>query len=174
MEDIDVIRTLEAACDMSIHEIADTLFQAAKARIPHEDIKIKYWPQSPHLEVNPNGSWIDLYTYEDVTLQAGEYTIIPLGVAMKLPEGYEANFVPRSSTFKRYGVIQTNHFSVIDPTYCGDDDMWGYPVYATRPVCIPKGTRLCQFRINKVQPTIFFEEVEHLNAESRGGWGTSN
>ena len=138
-----------------------------------ETIKIKYWPGSPHLEVNPNGAWIDLYTYEDVVIQPGGFTLIPLGVAMKLPEGYEANFVPRSSTFKRWGVLQTNHYSVIDPTYCGDDDMWGYPVYATRDVVIPKDTRLCQFRINKVQPTIDFQEVVSLADISRGGFGTS-
>lgn len=137
-------------------------------------IKIQYWPGMPRLEVNPNGSWIDLYTREDVTLQAGEFAIIPLGVAMKLPEGYEANFVPRSSTFKRYKVLQTNAFSVIDPTYCGPSDEWGYPVYATFPVVIPKGTRLCQFRINKVQPHIIFDEVASLAAENRGGFGTSN
>lgn len=139
-----------------------------------ETIKIKYWPNSPHLTVNPNGAWIDLFTYEDVTLKEGDFALIPLGVAMKLPEGYEANFVPRSSTFKRWGTIQTNHFSVIDPTYCGDDDMWRYPVYATRTVVIPKGTRLCQFRINKVQPHIVFDEVESLGYPNRGGFGTSN
>lgn len=139
-----------------------------------ETIKIQYWPGMPHLEVNPNGSWIDLYTRKEVTLQAGEFAIIPLGVAMKLPKGYEANFVPRSSTFKRYKVLQTNAFSVIDPTYCGPDDEWGYPVYATFPVVIPKGTRLCQFRINKVQPHIIFDEVASLAAENRGGFGTSN
>lgn len=138
-----------------------------------ETIKIKYWPSSPHLEVNPNGSWIDLYTYVDITLQPGDFALIPLGVAMKLPEGYEANFVPRSSTFKRWGVLQTNHYSVIDPSYCGDEDMWLYPVYATRAVTIPKGTRLCQFRINQVQPQIIFDEVVSLGEESRGGIGTS-
>lgn len=138
-----------------------------------ETIKIKYWPGSPHLEVNPNGSWIDLYTYTDTTLHPGDFALIPLGVAMKLPEGYEANFVPRSSTFKRWGVLQTNHYSVIDPSYCGDEDMWLYPVYATRAVTIPKGTRLCQFRINQVQPQIIFDEVVSLGEESRGGFGTS-
>lgn len=138
-----------------------------------ETIQIKYWPNSPRLEINPDGSWIDLYTYEETALQEGDFKIIPLGVAMRLPEGYEANFVPRSSTFKRWGVIQTNHFSVIDPNYCGNDDMWGLPVFATRGVTIPKGTRLCQFRINKVQPVIKFEEVENLSDSSRGGFGTS-
>ena len=136
-------------------------------------IKIKYLPGSPHLTINSNGSWIDLYTYEDTVLQPGDFKIISLGVAMKLPEGYEANFVPRSSTFKRWGVLQTNGYSVIDPTYCGDSDIWGYPVYATRAVTIPKGTRLCQFRINKVQPAIRFEEVNNLTEDSRGGFGTS-
>ena len=138
-----------------------------------ETIQIKYWPNSPHLEINPDGSWIDLYTYKEAVLAKGDFKIIPLGVAMKLPEGYEANFVPRSSTFKRWGVIQTNHFSVIDPSYCGNDDMWGLPVFATRNVVIPAGTRLCQFRINKVQPVINFEEVENLSSDSRGGFGTS-
>lgn len=138
-----------------------------------ETIQIKYWPNSPHLEINPDGSWIDLYTYEETALQEGDFKIIPLGVAMKLPEGYEANFVPRSSTFKRWGVIQTNHFSIIDPSYCGNDDMWGLPVFATRNVVIPAGTRLCQFRINKVQPDINFKEVENLSSDSRGGFGTS-
>ena len=136
-------------------------------------IKIKYLPGSPHLTINSNGSWIDLYTYEDTVLQPGDFKIISLGVAMTLPEGYAANFVPRSSTFKRWGVLQTNCYSVIDPTYCGDSDIWGYPVYATRAVTIPKGTRLCQFRINKVQPAIRFEEVNNLTEDSRGGFGTS-
>lgn len=138
-----------------------------------ETIKIQYWPNSPHLSVNPNGSWIDLYCYEDTTLQEDEYTTIPLGVAMKLPDGYEAYLLPRSSTFKRWGVLQTNSEGLVDPTYCGPDDMWRYPVYATRPVTIPKGTRLCQFRINKVQPQIIFDEVVSLDDDSRGGFGTS-
>ena len=139
-----------------------------------ETIKIQYWPNSPHLSVNPNGSWIDLYCYEDTTLQEGEYATIPLGVAMKLPEGYEAYVIPRSSTFKRWGVLQSNSQGLIDPTYCGPEDMWRYPVYATRPITIPKGTRLCQFRINKVQPQIIFYEVVSLDGESRGGFGTRN
>lgn len=136
-------------------------------------ILVKYWPGSPTLEMTENGAWVDLYTYEDVTLQEGDFKLIPLGVAMKLPHGYEANFVPRSSTFKRWGIIQTNHFSVIDPTYCGDGDMWKLPVFATRSVTIPKGTRLCQFRINRVQPKLHFQPVEHLNDTNRGGFGTS-
>ncbi len=138
-----------------------------------EPIQVKYWPNSPHLTINTDGSWIDLYTYEETVLRTGQFKIIPLGVAMKLPEGYEANIVARSSTFKRWGVMQTNCFAVIDPTYCGDDDQWGYPVLATKDVTIPVGTRLCQFRINKVQPHVSFQEVASLSEESRGGFGTS-
>lgn len=138
-----------------------------------EPIQVKYWPNSPHLTINTDGSWIDLYTYEETVLRTGQFKIIPLGVAMKLPEGYEANIVARSSTFKRWGVMQTNCFAVIDPTYCGDDDQWGYPVLATKDVTIPAGTRLCQFRINKVQPHVSFQEVASLSEESRGGFGTS-
>lgn len=138
-----------------------------------ETIQIKYWPNSPHLTVNPDGSWIDLYTYEETVLRAGQFKIIPLGVAMKLPDGYEANIAPRSSTFKRWGILQPNSPSVIDPTYCGDSDQWGYPVVASKDVTIPKGTRLCQFRINKVQPEIIFQETKSLGGNSRGGFGTS-
>lgn len=138
-----------------------------------ETIQIKYRPGAAHLEMTEQGDWCDLYTYQDITLHIGEFTIIPLGFSAKLPEGYEANIVPRSSTFKRWGVIQTNHFAVIDESYCGNDDEWGYPVYATRNVTIPAGTRLCQFRINKKQPTLIFEEVEDLHEKSRGGFGSS-
>lgn len=74
----------------------------------NETIQIKYWPGSPRLTVNPNGSWIDLYTYEETVFRAWQFKIIPLGVAMKLPEGYEAKVVSRSSTFKRWGIMQTN------------------------------------------------------------------
>lgn len=138
-----------------------------------EIIDIKYWPDSPALEINKDGSWIDLYTYAETVLHKGDFCMIPLGVAMRLPVGYEANFVPRSSTFKRWGVIQTNHYSVIDPTYCGDNDMWHFPVFATRDITIPKGIRLCQFRINRVQPNIIFNTVDHLSERDRGGFGTS-
>lgn len=138
-----------------------------------ETIKIKYLPGAAHLEMIENGDWCDLYTYEDVTLHEGDFKIISLGFSAKLPEDYEANIVPRSSTFKRYGTIQANHYAVIDESYCGNDDIWGYPVYATRDITIPKGTRLCQFRINKKQPTLVFEEVKDLKDPSRGGWGSS-
>ena len=92
---------------------------------------------------------------------------------MELPKGYEAHVVPRSSTFKTWGILQTNSMAVIDESYCGDNDIWRYPVYVTRDTTIHKNDRICQFRIMKHQPTIEFEEVEHLEGEERGGFGSS-
>lgn len=137
-----------------------------------ETIQIKYLPGAPRLTKIQKGDWIDLYTYEDITLDAGDFTYVNCGVAMKLPEGYEAVMAARSSTFKRWGLIQTNGIGIIDNTYCGNDDIWMFPCYATRAITIPKGTRLCQFRIQQNQPEILFEEVSHLG-NNRGGLGSS-
>ena len=106
--------------------------------------------------------WIDLRAAEDVEMKAGEFRLIRLGVAMKLPEGYEAHIVPRSSTFKNFGVIQTNHMGVIDGSYCGNDDEWRFPAYAVRDTRICVNDRICQFRIMKNQPEIRFEQVDCL------------
>lgn len=117
--------------------------------------------------------WIDLRAAEDVEMKAGEFRLIRLGVAMKLPDGYEAHIVPRSSTFKSFGVIQTNHMGVIDGSYCGNDDEWRFPAYAIRDTQIHINDRICQFRIMKNQPVIQFEQVDHLDGENRGGFGTT-
>ena len=140
-----------------------------------EQIDIRYKPHAHELWVNENGSWIDLYVYEDTVIPAKTLKLIDLGVAMKLPAGYEAIVAPRSSTCKRYGLIQANSIGVIDPTYCGQDDWWKWPAYnlGTRDIIIPAGTRLCQFRILKTQPRIFFNRVVNLTDPSRGGFGTS-
>lgn len=139
-------------------------------------IKIKYTnPELIHLE-NINGDlsdWIDLRAAEEVVLKKGEFKLISLGVCMELPEGYEAHIVPRSSTFKNFGIIQTNHQAVIDNSYCGDSDIWRYPAYALRDTEIHVNDRICQFRIIKKQPQILFKEVEHLGNEDRGGIGSS-
>lgn len=137
-------------------------------------IKIKYFDQEidkiKKLEV---GDWIDLRAAKTVELKKDEFTLIPLGVGMKLPEGYEANVVPRSSTFKNFGIIQTNHFGVIDESYGGDQDQWFFPAYALRDTTIQKNDRICQFRINKKMPEVEFEEVDHLDEVSRGGHGST-
>lgn len=140
-----------------------------------ETIRIKYF--SDEIErlryIDGKSDWIDLRASERVELKKGEYKLIPLGVAMQLPEGYEAHVVPRSSTFKTYGVIQTNSCGVIDGSYCGDEDIWKMPVYATRDTVIEKNDRICQFRIMKNQPKILFEETEKLNNQNRGGFGST-
>lgn len=138
-----------------------------------ETIKIKYHNGIRPLEILDNGDWIDLRAAEDVNLEKGDFRLISLGVSMKLPEGYEAHIVPRSSTFKHWGIIQANHIGVIDNSYCGDNDIWKFPAIATRDAVIYKNDRICQFRIMKKQPCVRFDTVEHLNGPDRGGFGSS-
>lgn len=138
-----------------------------------EIIKIKYYNDIRPLEILDNGDWIDLRAAEDVNLEKGDFRLISLGVSMKLPDGYEAHIVPRSSTFKHWGIIQANHMGVIDNSYCGDNDIWKFPAIATRDAVIYKNDRICQFRIMKKQPCVRFDTVEHLNGPDRGGFGSS-
>lgn len=139
------------------------------------NIKIKYFDdEMPRLElVEGKSDWFDLRAAERVELKAGESALIPLGVAMELPSGYEAHVVPRSSTFKKWGIIQTNHMGVIDCSYSGDHDQWHMPVLATRDTVVEKFDRICQFRIIENQPLVRFEEVEHLRGVDRGGFGST-
>jgi len=123
--------------------------------------------------IDGRSDWIDLRCAEEVTLKAGEMKLIRLGVAMKLPKGYEAYVVARSSTFRNFGILQANAFGIIDASYCGDNDEWCFPAYATRDVTVHVNDRICQFRIQKHQPAFSFERVEHLEGEDRGGFGTT-
>lgn len=128
----------------------------------------------PRLEhIAGKSDWIDLRAADRVELKAGEFAFIDLGVSMQLPEGYEAHIVPRSSTFKRWGILQTNSVGVIDNSYCGTEDVWKMPVYATRDTVIEAGDRVCQFRIVPNQPEFSFSEVEFLEGENRGGFGST-
>lgn len=140
-----------------------------------ETIRIKY--HSGEIEkltyIDGKSDWIDLRAAEHVVLKQGEFKLIKLGVSMQLPEGYEAVIVPRSSTYKNFGIIQTNHMGVVDETYCGDNDVWMMPALAMRDTEIHVGDRICQFRIQKHQPAISFEEVECLGNEDRGGIGST-
>ena len=140
-----------------------------------EQIKIKYFTDKIEklAYIDGKSDWIDLRASEEVTLKQGEFALVPLGVAMELPKGYEAHIVPRSSTYKNFGVIQANHCGVVDGSYCGDNDMWRMPVIAMRDTQIHVNDRICQFRIMKNQPEILFEEVEHLEGKDRGGFGTT-
>ena len=140
-----------------------------------ETIQIRYL--SDKIEklcyIDGKSDWIDLRAAETVELKAGEHKIIPLGVAMKLPAGYEAHVVPRSSTFKNYGIIQTNSMGIIDESYCGSGDQWHFSAYATRDTVVNANDRICQFRIMEHQPRIVFEEREELEAVDRGGFGST-
>lgn len=119
------------------------------------------------------GDWIDLRSVETVELKAGEFKIISLGVSMKLPDGYEAHIVPRSSTFKKWGILQTNSIGIIDNSYSGNNDIWGMPVLAMRDTIINKNDRICQFRIVEKMGNLQFTEVEHLEGKDRGGFGST-
>ena len=139
-----------------------------------ETIKIKYFTDKiDKIEKIDKGDWIDLRAAETIELKAGEFKLIPLGVAMQLPEGYEAHVAPRSSTFKNFGVIQCNSIGIIDESYCGNNDQWLFPAYALRDTVINVNDRICQFRIMKKQPQINFEIVECLENEDRGGIGST-
>lgn len=138
-----------------------------------ESIKIKYFTDIEHIEKISQGDWIDLRAAETVSLSKGEFKLISLGVGMILPDGYEAHIVPRSSTFKKFHIIQTNHMGIIDNSYCGEQDEWKFPALAVEDTIINKNDRICQFRIVKKQPEIVFEQVEKLSDTSRGGFGST-
>lgn len=139
-----------------------------------EKIKIKYFdPEMERITKINTGDWIDLRAAETYYISAGELVFIRLGVAMELPDGYEAIIAPRSSTYKRYHILQANSIGVVDHSYCGDNDEWMFPAYATQMTSIHKGDRICQFRIQKNQPEIEFEEVSTLISTNRGGFGST-
>lgn len=136
------------------------------------ELKIKYIRDIPPLTVIDEGDWIDLYCGTDVTIKKGEYTLIPLGIAIELPKGYEAIIAPRSSMFKRYGLIQVNSIGIIDESFNGDGDEWCLPVInLMEDATIKRGTRICQFRLFKHQPECKFIEVSSLGNSDRGGFG---
>lgn len=138
------------------------------------EIKIKYHNEGVEkIAKIPNGDWIDLRAAETVALKAGEFKLISLGVSMKLPDGYESHVVPRSSTFKKWGVLQTNSMGVIDNSYCGENDIWRFPAFAMRDTVIEEGDRICQFRIVKKMEPVEFVEVEHMDDADRGGFGST-
>lgn len=138
------------------------------------ELKIKYFTDIEPIKFIENKSdWYDLRSAEDIELKAGEFKLIKLGVAIQLPQGYEALIAPRSSTFKNYGIIQTNSVGVVDETYCGDNDQWMMPALAMRDTVIHKNDRICQFRIIEHQPPVKIITVETLNNADRGGIGST-
>lgn len=140
-----------------------------------ETINIKYLTDiiDKLTYIDGKSDWIDLRAAETVDMDPMEFKLIPLGIAMQLPAGYEAHVIPRSSTFKNFGIIQANSMGLIDESYCGDNDQWYFPAIALRKTTIRTNDRICQFRIMKHQPQIEFHEVDNLNNESRGGIGST-
>lgn len=138
-------------------------------------IKIKYHNKNiDKIKKISVGDWIDLRAAETVEMKQGEYKLISLGISMQLPKGYEAHVVPRSSTFKNFGIIQTNHHGIIDESYCGDDDIWKFPAYALKDAMIHENDRICQFRIVEKMPEVEFVEVDKLENKNRGGFGSTD
>lgn len=138
-------------------------------------IKIRYLSDKVEelTYIGGKSDWIDLRAAEDVELKKGEFKLIPLGIAMQLPAGYEAHIIPRSSTYKNFGVIQANHMGLVDESYCGDNDQWYFPAIALRDTTIHAGERICQFRIMEHQPCLNFEKVDTLGNADRGGLGST-
>lgn len=137
-------------------------------------IKIKYFNENL-TKITPisKGDWIDLRCAKTMRLEANKFYLIPLGVGMKLPDDYEAHIAPRSSTFKNYGLIQTNSVGVVDNSYSGDNDQWMMPVYTTRDIVVQENDRICQFRIVERQGNVEFKMVDHLDDTDRGGFGST-
>ena len=159
-------------CDRLATTAADEAGASFKAGDPKQSFEEEsVWKKAG--DPAPGANWVDLRAAEDVALKKGDFRLIRLGVAMKLPEGYEAHIVPRSSTYKNFGIIQANHYGVIDNAYSGDGDEWMVPVIAMRDTSIHINDRICQFRIEKRQPDIIFEEVDHLDDTDRGGFGST-
>lgn len=136
-------------------------------------IQVRYHADVPPLQKLPQGDWIDLRAAETMEMRAGDYRLIPLGVSMRLPKGYEAHVAPRSSTFKKWGILMTNSIGIIDESYCGDGDQWYFSAVALRDTRIEKNDRICQFRIVKKMPDVALETVEFLSAPDRGGFGST-
>lgn len=141
-------------------------------------IKIKYFDGATKLKKISKGNWIDVYANKDIFVPVNDRAMVPLGFALELPQGWEGHLAPRSSTFKTWGIIQTNSVGVVDDTYIGDNDQWHMPVYCLKAkeengTWIKKGDKIGQFRIMEVMPEIEFEEVEFFNNIDRGGFGST-
>jgi len=138
------------------------------------EIKVRYVDaEVPRLKLIDKGDWVDVYAWKEIEFKKDEIKVIPLGFAMELPEGWEAHLAPRSSTLKKFGILCGNSFGVIDNSYAGDEDIWGFMAYAVRDTVIHKGDRIAQFRVIEKQPKLRFTEVAHLEKPNRGGFGST-
>ena len=166
------------------------LFTSVDLSDPMKDIPIRYLDGAKELVINPKGNCIDVYAYEDMFIPYMGYAMINLGFAMQLPEGKIAKLYPRSSTFKTWGLIQTNHTGIIDESYCGNDDIWHLPVQCTMPkqvekvkinghkvtvagTWVKKDDKIAQFEIVDAMEMPTFKKVEDLGNYNRGGFGST-
>lgn len=138
------------------------------------NINIKYHDDElVKIEKIEKGDYIDLRSAETIAMKQGEFKLISLGVSMQLPKGYHAMVLPRSSTFKKFGIIQTNSCGIVDNSYQGTNDIWFFPALAMRDTIIKKNDRICQFRIIKNMPSVQFNECDILSSIDRGGHGST-
>lgn len=164
--------TIQMVNEESLNNL-ETYLSSNLNAIDSETIVVQYRsPETARITIRVNGDWIDLTADEDVEIKQGELKLVHLGVAMKLPEGYEGHLAPRSSTLKNFGVLQANSVGVVDNSYCGPNDWWRFPAYATRDTVIKRGERICQFRIMKKQPKIRIVEGK-MEDKDRGGFGST-
>ena len=160
-------------------------------------IKVREITEGCNPEFIPKGDWVDLRAAETVKFEAPHYPprgrkaifdskIVKLGVAMKLPKGYEAVVLPRSGLFKSHPVMVRNSQGVIDNSYSGNNDEWGLPLIALGDTTIDKGERVCQFRIQLSQKATMWQKIKWLFSSSvkiewvdtldggdRGGFGST-
>jgi dUTP pyrophosphatase len=177
---------------MSKYKVGEELIEIGETNTNKIKIRIKYFDNATKLKKITKGNWIDVYANKDIFIPLEERAMIPLGFALELPRGWEAHLAPRSSTFKTWGIIQTNSIGVVDDTYIGDNDQWHMPIYCleskeedytygsskelpklVKGSWIHKGDKIGQFRIMEVMPEIEFEEVESFGNADRGGFGTT-
>lgn len=158
------------------------------------EMKVKYFEgQDKKLQFIDKGDWIDVFANEDVFIPVNSMGLVPLGFALELPEGYEAILAPRSSTYRNWGVIQTNSIGVIDESYRGNEDEWLIPLYCLTAIeqlsidagfkypliltgaYVRKGDKIAQFRIQEKMPRkqISIVEVDELEGDDRGGFGST-
>ena len=134
------------------------------------------YPDLMDIEVLDKGDWIDLRCAEKTEMKAGEIKVIPLGISSKLPDGYTAIIAPRSSTLRKYGILMGNSIGIIDESYCGDNDIWGFVAYAIRDTVIEVNERICQFKIEPKMSShinLKLQTVEKLDGPDRGGIGST-
>ena len=175
----DIMATYQMVFE-SIDDVPENCFNYASPPLVLESqvpiIKVRYHkelcPDLIEMEKSPIGDFIDLRAAETVELYRGDFKLISLGISVQLPKGYHAEIVPRSSTYKNFGIIMSNSIGIVDESYCGDNDIWMFPAIALKDTVIYTNDRICQFRVVKNRD-IKIEVVDELENKDRGGIGST-